>query len=96
MPATETTRRVTGEVWQKVEPLLRLVSRGVVALLVAMLRAYQRVISPGLRPCCRFTPSCSAYAVESLQKHGPIKGLLKGLWRVCRCHPLGNGGYDPP
>jgi putative membrane protein insertion efficiency factor len=96
MAAPETIGNLATAAWRKVEPLLRLLSRGVVAVMVAVLRVYQRVISPGLRPCCRFTPSCSAYAVESLRKHGPVVGLLKGLWRVCRCHPLGGGGYDPP
>ena len=67
-----------------------------VAALVALIRIYRRIISPGLLPCCRFTPSCSTYALESLQKHGVVKGLAKATWRVCRCHPLGRAGYDPP
>lgn len=67
-----------------------------VAVVVWLIRLYQRVVSPGLRPCCRFTPSCSAYAVESLQKHGLVRGLAKAVWRVCRCNPLGRAGYDPP
>lgn len=96
MAAAETNAHRATTAWGKVEPLVRLLCRGLVALMVAVIRVYQRVISPGLRPCCRFTPSCSAYAVESLRRHGPIKGLLKGLWRICRCHPLASGGYDPP
>jgi len=81
MAASENNVDCATSPWRKVEPLLRLVSRGLVALMVAFVRVYQRVISPGLRPCCRFTPSCSAYAVESLRRHGPVKGLLKGFLR---------------
>jgi len=75
---------------------LRRLSAPVVLLLVGLVRLYQRLIAPGLRPRCRFTPTCSAYAVESLQKYGVIKGLAKTTWRLCRCHPLGRPGYDPP
>lgn len=68
----------------------------IVHLIVVMVRLYQRTLSPILGPCCRFTPSCSNYAMESVRKHGPLKGLVRALWRVCRCHPLAKAGYDPP
>ncbi|MFZ4467931.1 MAG: membrane protein insertion efficiency factor YidD [Pirellula sp.] len=45
---------------------------------------------------CRFSPSCSQYMIEAIEKHGPIRGALKGIWRICRCHPGSPGGYDPP
>jgi putative membrane protein insertion efficiency factor len=65
-------------------------------LLIGLVRFYQRAISPLLWSQCRFTPSCSQYMIESIQKYGPIKGVLKGLWRICRCHPGTPGGFDPP
>ncbi|MBR8702398.1 membrane protein insertion efficiency factor YidD [Porphyromonas levii] len=64
-------------------------------LLLQPIYLYQRYISPMLPPSCRFTPTCSAYAVESLKKHGPIKGLLLAIWRILRCNPWGGSGYDP-
>jgi uncharacterized protein len=68
----------------------------VAALLIALIGLYRRFISPGLRPCCRFIPSCSAYAQESLHKHGLIKGVAKAAWRLARCQPFARGGIDEP
>jgi putative membrane protein insertion efficiency factor len=56
---------------------------------------YKRVISPLLPPACRFTPTCSEYMYEALQKYGPLKGLSLGIRRVLRCNPFCKGGYDP-
>ncbi len=56
---------------------------------------YRGVISPMLPPRCRFTPTCSQYAVEALKKHGPFKGLWLSVKRIGRCHPWGGSGYDP-
>lgn len=64
-------------------------------LLVMMVRFYQRFISPLTPPSCRFTPTCSQYAVEAIQKHGPVRGLWLALKRLLRCHPWGGSGYDP-
>ncbi|WP_236626147.1 membrane protein insertion efficiency factor YidD [Rhodopirellula baltica] len=47
-------------------------------------------------PSCRFTPTCSAYAIESIQKHGTIRGSWRAIKRIGRCHPWNPGGYDPP
>ena len=66
--------------------------RGVLILFV---RAYQVVLSPLFRGCCRFEPSCSNYAIEALQVHGACKGTLLAVWRILRCHPFGAHGYDP-
>lgn len=63
--------------------------------LIALVRLYQLVISPWLRPACRFEPSCSAYAIEALRKHGALKGGWLTLRRLSRCHPWGGHGYDP-
>ena len=63
--------------------------------LIWLVRFYQVCISPMKPACCRFTPTCSAYAIEALRKHGPIKGLWLAIWRVLRCNPWGGSGYDP-
>lgn len=63
--------------------------------LLVLVRFYQRFISPILPPSCRFTPTCSQYAVEALKKYGPLKGGWLTLKRLSRCHPWGGSGYDP-
>jgi len=72
-----------------------LVSRATVGAMVFVVRAYQVVVSPLLGPCCRYAPSCSAYAIEALEVHGVVRGLVLAAWRVLRCHPFAEGGYDP-
>ncbi|MBE0557814.1 MAG: membrane protein insertion efficiency factor YidD [Proteobacteria bacterium] len=62
---------------------------------VVLIRAYQICISPFLLPCCRFTPSCSEYAIDALRSYGPFKGSCLALRRLLRCHPWHPGGYDP-
>jgi uncharacterized protein len=64
-------------------------------LLLAPLRVYRRFVSPYLPPVCRFHPSCSAYAVEALQVHGPFTGVWLTARRLLRCAPWHPGGYDP-
>lgn len=56
---------------------------------------YKGAISPLTPPSCRFTPSCSTYAIEALRRHGPVKGLYLAIRRILRCHPWGGSGYDP-
>lgn len=63
--------------------------------LVALIRCYQYMISPLLGRRCRYFPTCSEYAVEALQRYGPVKGLWLGIRRILRCHPWHPGGYDP-
>ena len=65
------------------------------ALLVLLIRGYQRFLSPLLGPRCRFVPSCSEYAAEALQRHGALRGLWLTCWRLLRCQPFCRGGYDP-
>jgi uncharacterized protein len=60
-----------------------------------MLGAYKKAISPLLGNSCRFVPSCSQYAKESLEEYGLFKGTPKALWRILRCNPFSRGGYDP-
>lgn len=64
-------------------------------LLLLPIYFYKSVISPITPPSCRYTPSCSTYAVEALKKHGPFKGLYLAIRRILRCHPWGGKGYDP-
>lgn len=64
-------------------------------LLRLLVRFYQLCISPLLPPSCRFTPTCSEYAMQALRKYGPFKGLWLTVKRLSRCHPWGGSGYDP-
>lgn len=63
--------------------------------LIGLVRLYQRSVPRNRRGHCRFVPTCSAYAVEALQRYGVIVGLALATWRVLRCNPLCPGGYDP-
>lgn len=63
--------------------------------LVALVRFYQRYISPLTPPTCRYSPTCSQYTVEALQKHGLLKGGWLALKRIASCNPWGGSGYDP-
>ena len=64
-------------------------------VLITLIQAYQVLISPLLPPACRFTPTCSQYALESVQKHGALRGIYFGIRRLLKCHPFHRGGYDP-
>lgn len=66
-----------------------------VKILCWLIRFYQVCISPVFPPCCRFYPTCSAYALEAIQKYGPFKGLYLSIKRILRCNPFASGGYDP-
>jgi len=63
--------------------------------LIALVRYYRRNISPLSSPKCRYTPTCSAYALEALEKYGALKGSILAIRRFLRCHPFHKGGYDP-
>ena len=63
--------------------------------LVGIIRTYQRFISPLFPPSCRFHPTCSSYAIEALQVHGPLRGSWMAIRRIARCHPFHPGGLDP-
>lgn len=64
-------------------------------LLLWSIRAYQRYVSPGLPPACRFQPTCSQFAYEAVERHGAVRGGWLAARRLLRCHPLSAGGYDP-
>ena len=67
----------------------------IVAPFIFLIRFYQVCISPLKPPTCRFTPTCSQYALEAFRKYGPLKGFWLSLRRILRCHPWGGSGYDP-
>ncbi|MBW2501616.1 MAG: membrane protein insertion efficiency factor YidD [Deltaproteobacteria bacterium] len=62
---------------------------------LSLIRAYQLLVSPLLPPACRFTPTCSEYAIDAIKCYGPLRGFFMAAWRILRCHPLSGGGYDP-
>ena len=62
---------------------------------VALLRAYQRVLSPLLAPRCKFAPTCSQYAIDAVRSCGILRGSILAVWRVLRCNPWSHGGHDP-
>ncbi len=62
---------------------------------IALIKLYQLIISPLFGPKCRFTPTCSNYALQALKKHGVFKGTWLAIKRIARCHPWGGQGYDP-
>ena len=64
-------------------------------LALAAIRFYQRRISPGRLPACRFLPTCSQYAYDAIESRGLVGGGVMSLWRILRCNPLNDGGYDP-
>lgn len=64
-------------------------------LMIALIQGYRLLVSPFLGPCCRFVPSCSQYALDAVELHGPLKGAYLALRRILRCHPFHPGGYDP-
>lgn len=81
---------------------LTLLRRGASALtrlpqkfLVTLVKGYRLLLSPWLGSSCRFEPTCSAYSLQALQQHGAVKGSYLTLYRLVRCHPGCNGGYDP-
>ena len=64
-------------------------------VLLALVRFYRAAISPYRQPCCRFTPTCSQYALEAIEKYGALKGGWLAFRRILRCNPFHKGGYDP-
>jgi putative membrane protein insertion efficiency factor len=71
------------------------VKRALLAIVLAPIRLYQRVISPALPRRCKYEPTCSAYAVQAIRELGVLRGTILAAWRLARCNPLSDGGYDP-
>ena len=65
------------------------------AIVLGLLRFYKQHVSPAMPPSCRFTPTCSEYAYEAIERYGVIKGGWMGIRRLARCHPWNAGGHDP-
>jgi uncharacterized protein len=76
--------------------IFSLISATAKFILIAAVRLYQMTLGLLLPKVCRFHPSCSEYFILAVKKHGPIRGSVRGVGRVCRCHPWNPGGYDPP
>lgn len=66
------------------------------SILVGLVRFYQLAISPHFPSSCRYTPTCSQYAIQSLRQYGAIRGSILTIWRILRCNPWGGHGHDPP
>ena len=64
-------------------------------LAVKIVRAYKLIVSPWLPAACRYTPTCSEYAAEAIEEYGLIRGVIRAVGRLLRCHPLHRGGFDP-
>ena len=65
------------------------------SIALGTIRFYQRHVSPGMRLACRFQPTCSHYALDAVERHGAARGSFMSIWRILRCNPLNDGGYDP-
>ena len=74
---------------------MRYISLLLKKILLLLVKFYQFYISPLFPPTCRFTPTCSAYFIQAVEKYGPFKGTYLGIKRILRCHPFSKGGYDP-
>lgn len=70
----------------------RAMTRGIV---IWTIRVYRRFISPLFPPSCKFSPTCSQYAIEAIERYGVLKGGFLGVWRLLRCNPFSRGGFDP-
>jgi len=77
------------------DKILQLLRTGIIALLILPVKFYQWFISPIIGQSCRYSPTCSAYTIEALKKHGPIKGLWLSIKRILSCNPWGGHGHDP-
>jgi len=64
-------------------------------ILIHIIKFYRKYISPLKKPCCRFYPTCSKYALDAINKYGAFKGSIMAIKRILRCHPFSKGGYDP-
>ncbi|MEE0796589.1 MAG: membrane protein insertion efficiency factor YidD [Anaerovoracaceae bacterium] len=74
---------------------MKIISSFFKKILILIIRFYQICISPLFPPTCRFTPTCSVYFIQALEKYGPVKGSYLGIKRILKCHPFHEGGYDP-
>jgi putative membrane protein insertion efficiency factor len=71
------------------------VKRALLAIVLAPIRLYQRLFSPALPRRCKYEPTCSAYALQAIRELGVFRGIILAAWRLARCNPFSDGGYDP-
>ena len=64
-------------------------------VLISLINFYRKNISPLKKPCCKYIPTCSLYAIQAIERFGAFKGSALALWRILRCNPFSHGGYDP-
>ena len=83
-------------VWKACRSMGQICDRAASIGLIGLVILYKLTLSPFLGRHCRFQPTCSSYFRQAVEKHGAIRGSLRGLARICRCHPWHPGGYDPP
>ncbi|MCP4122519.1 MAG: membrane protein insertion efficiency factor YidD [Bacteroidetes bacterium] len=74
---------------------MRFINKFISAVLLLLIKVYQVTLSPLMGQSCRYTPSCSSYTFEAIEKYGPFKGTWLGIKRILTCHPWGGSGYDP-
>jgi len=72
-----------------------MLKRTIKGVIIFLIKVYQKAISPWTPASCRYTPTCSSYAIEAFQKHGLWKGFMLAIKRISSCHPWGDNGYDP-
>jgi len=72
-----------------------MLKKGIKAMVILLIKIYQKVVSPWTPASCRYNPTCSSYSVEAFQKHGLWKGFVMTIKRIGSCHPWGGSGYDP-
>ena len=89
---SKTVKKAPTSHWTKFKRMLKKI---LIFPFVVLIKSYQSFISPLLTPSCRFTPTCSNYALQSLTKFGVIKGIILIIKRISKCHPWGKSGYDP-
>ncbi len=80
------------KLWSKIFGFLKAV---IIFVLIMPIKLYQYTLSPMLGASCRYTPTCSAYSIQALKKHGPIKGSYLAIKRILSCNPWGGHGHDP-
>ncbi|MDR2064829.1 MAG: membrane protein insertion efficiency factor YidD [Prevotellaceae bacterium] len=88
----KTSKKVSSNYWKTLQKILK---RTAIFPFILLIKFYQICLSPLKPPTCRFTPTCSEYAIIALKKHGLIKGLCLAVKRILSCHPWGKSGYDP-
>jgi len=80
---------------KNVVPVKKILQKSCTLFCLSLIRAYQLLLSPILPPTCRFTPTCSQYAIDAINRHGVWRGTYLAIRRILRCHPFSRGGYDP-